>query len=254
MKKRLLIGALMMALILLLAACSCNHKWQAATCDAPKTCSTCKITEGEALDHDWQEATTDAPKTCSRCKLTEGERIITDPRFTTQSTQFLHGTWTCDVNMTDAMMGLDGGFPNGIDCVMSLEFGNAGDMVIRIAIKDEETFMADYKAYTLELLYASLAQQGISKENADQAMLQAYGLTAKEYVEAALKTYDIAKMFDALGAREVYYVADGKIYAALSWNSQLFEPSAYTLKDGILTIESVTLGDSSEPLQWKKAT
>ena len=158
MKKKLLTGMLAVVMVLLLTSCGCDHEWQAASCTTAKTCpvcgeiegealghawqeascttaktcSTCHITEGEALGHDWQEATTEAPKTCSRCKLTEGERIITDPRFTTASTKFLHGTWFCDVNLTAEMMGLPMGFPDGIDCTLSMEFSNTGTLVCKI--------------------------------------------------------------------------------------------------------------------------
>ena len=50
-----------------------GHKWVDATCSAPKTCSVCKETEGEALPHTWVDATCTAPKTCSVCEATEGE-------------------------------------------------------------------------------------------------------------------------------------------------------------------------------------
>ncbi len=49
-----------------------NHTWVEATCEAPKTCSVCGITEGEALGHEWMAATLDAPKTCKNCGATEG--------------------------------------------------------------------------------------------------------------------------------------------------------------------------------------
>ena len=52
-----------------------GHRWIAADCDTPKTCSSCKATEGTALGHDWVEATADAPKTCDRCGITEGEKL-----------------------------------------------------------------------------------------------------------------------------------------------------------------------------------
>ena len=52
-----------------------GHKWVDATCDAPKTCSVCGNTEGEALGHSWVEATCDAPKTCTNCNATEGEAL-----------------------------------------------------------------------------------------------------------------------------------------------------------------------------------
>lgn len=44
-----------------------THTWIEATCTAPKTCSTCGETEGEALGHDMQPATGDQPAMCSRC-------------------------------------------------------------------------------------------------------------------------------------------------------------------------------------------
>ena len=53
-----------------------NHKWEPATCTAPKTCS-CGATEGEPLGHRWLEATTERPKTCSVCGVTEGEPLPT---------------------------------------------------------------------------------------------------------------------------------------------------------------------------------
>ena len=56
----------------------CAHDWQDATCNAPKTCSLCQATEGEALAHSWQDATCDAPKTCSLCQATEGEALSHD--------------------------------------------------------------------------------------------------------------------------------------------------------------------------------
>ena len=51
------------------------HEWIDATCDAPKTCIGCGLTEGEKLDHVWKDATVDAPKTCEKCGKTEGEKL-----------------------------------------------------------------------------------------------------------------------------------------------------------------------------------
>lgn len=52
-----------------------GHKWEEEDCTKPKTCSRCGKTEGSAVGHDWQEATYDAPKTCSRCGETEGDPL-----------------------------------------------------------------------------------------------------------------------------------------------------------------------------------
>jgi len=91
-----------------------EHSWTAATCTAPKTCSECNKTEGEAkghsysasvtknatctepgvrtyscgscgssyteaisaTGHNWTDATYTAPKTCSECGTTEGDPLV----------------------------------------------------------------------------------------------------------------------------------------------------------------------------------
>ena len=47
------------------------HKFSAATCTSPKTCS-CGSTEGKAKGHDWKDATCSSPKTCKSCGTTSG--------------------------------------------------------------------------------------------------------------------------------------------------------------------------------------
>ena len=54
------------------APAECEHEWTEATCAAPKTCTKCNATEGEAAAHDWAAATCTAPKTCKTCNETEG--------------------------------------------------------------------------------------------------------------------------------------------------------------------------------------
>ena len=46
---------------------ACEHDWADATCTAPKTCSKCQATEGDALGHNYGEWI-DGKKTCSVCK------------------------------------------------------------------------------------------------------------------------------------------------------------------------------------------
>ena len=52
-----------------------GHTWADATCSAPKTCSICGATEGEALGHDWVDADCETAKTCNTCGATEGEAL-----------------------------------------------------------------------------------------------------------------------------------------------------------------------------------
>jgi hypothetical protein len=49
-----------------------GHSWVDATCTDPKTCSVCQATDGEALGHSWVDATCTSPKTCSVCQATDG--------------------------------------------------------------------------------------------------------------------------------------------------------------------------------------
>ena len=49
-----------------------EHSWSNATCTTPKTCSTCGKTDGNPTAHSWKNATCTSPKTCSTCGATEG--------------------------------------------------------------------------------------------------------------------------------------------------------------------------------------
>ncbi len=60
-----------------------NHTWVEATCQSPKTCSVCGLTEGEVGEHEWEEATCEAPRTCKLCGATEGEPLEHDWKMAT---------------------------------------------------------------------------------------------------------------------------------------------------------------------------
>lgn len=75
MKKKITLIVLALACLLVLAGCGCDHEWEAADCDTPKTCSLCGETEGEALGHQWVDGDCVTPKTCSVCGETEGETL-----------------------------------------------------------------------------------------------------------------------------------------------------------------------------------
>lgn len=79
MKKRFLTLLLAVLCVILLTACGeCDHDWEKATCEEPKTCSECGETKGKALGHTWVEATCEEPKTCSECGKTKGEALDHD--------------------------------------------------------------------------------------------------------------------------------------------------------------------------------
>ena len=113
MKKRLLLSITLFICffcsILLLVSCDssdtstsktdCSHKWVAATCTEPKTCSKCQKTSGAALGHSWEEATCTTAKTCSTCQTTSGNALEHDytETITTSATCQSSGTkkFTC---------------------------------------------------------------------------------------------------------------------------------------------------------------
>lgn len=73
--KKWLCGVGTLTICFMLTGCGHEHTWMEATCTAPKTCSECGETEGEALGHTWVDATCAEPKTCSVCGETEGETL-----------------------------------------------------------------------------------------------------------------------------------------------------------------------------------
>lgn len=93
-----LIAVLSLTLLTSCGKSTCEHAWQPATCEVPKTCSLCNSTIGglsphqyefsscesagvckvckeetPAIGHNWIPADCTKPKTCSMCNLTEGE-------------------------------------------------------------------------------------------------------------------------------------------------------------------------------------
>lgn len=302
MRKYALLCALVMALVLILTGCGCDHEWYAATCKAPKNCSLCGQTEGEALPHTWQaatcttakictvcdtvdgealghswqsatctdpetctrcaltqgeavghhweDATTEAPQTCSVCKKTTGVKLNVDPRFTTASTKALQGTWVSDITLTDEMMGLENF--GGLECRMVLEFGKTGSLSVCIELNDENAFQEKLRTYTMNMMYESAAAGGLSKEEADQMMLDASGMTVPEYVDAVLKEVDLNLLFEQFNSKGVYYVENDNLFLSEKWDDVFIE-SVYTLADGKLVVENITLEEGGEPLVWTRA-
>ena len=226
-----------------------GHTWKNATCTEPKTCTVCKITEGKPTEHMWQEATTEAPKTCSVCNKTEGSKLKTDPRFTTKSTKNLQGKWISDVKISDEMMGIDNF--GSVNCRVTIEFGNTGNLSVNLALKDKADFLKKLKTYTIDQTYASFKQEGLTKEQADQAMIDTYGLNVNDYVEASLKDYDPDEIFNAFNQQQVYYVDGNTVYSALNWKAK-FDGSEFKINNGQLVINELTLEEGGSPLVFKR--
>lgn len=95
MKKLISFIILVLCLFALASCGECEHSWQDATCNSPKVCSLCGVTNGSPLEHSWQNATCSSPKTCTLCKKTEGNalsHVWTNEGCMTPNTCLLCGT------------------------------------------------------------------------------------------------------------------------------------------------------------------
>jgi len=227
------------------------HTWEEATCKAPKTCSVCKKTEGGIGDHKWEEATTQAPKTCSVCKQTSGSKLDTDPRFNTASTKVLQGVWVCDVFVSDAMLGLEDF--GGVQGRLTLTFGNTGNMTMIASLKDEAGDVQRYRTYAIERLYAQYAREdGLDRDQADQAMIADRGMTVPGYVDSVLKSHNVDDMLADYNRYLVYYVEGNTAYTAGSWDAS-FSANTFTVSGGTLVVNGISLEEGGPTLVWTRA-
>lgn len=83
-----------------------GHDWADATCTAPKTCSRCGATEGNALGHDfavsWSSDASGHWHACSRCDAKDGEATHTPDREAATETDPIKCT-ECDYIITPAL-------------------------------------------------------------------------------------------------------------------------------------------------------
>ncbi len=257
---------LCLMLVLSLAACGCRHEWIAANCDTAKTCNLCGEVEGEplghkwaeadcetakhcetcgkqegaALGHKWLEATTEAPKTCENCQKTEGARILTDPRFHTPDCQMLFGTWSGEitVDMGQQMGVTIEGADLNMKALISFTFHNDGYMDMTVKM-EKESYLRVTRIISIEQTYAALEAEGISRAEADAAMMQTYGTDVPGYVDLVLAELDVDRL--NVEVEGVYYVVDNILHDAASW-SDTFESSEFTVEGDKLTMTASAEG------------
>ena len=250
MKKRIAM-LFMLVLVLAMAGCGkddgCNHEWADATCETPKICKLCDETEGEALGHSWEDATTEAPKTCTACQVTEGEKLqADDPRFTTAATRDLQGVWVSEpVPLNMGNLGLTG----EEKLVLIYEFGNTGKMSISSELEDEASFRTGTKNLLVEMFYQEFSAKGLDRAAADEAAVEAYGMTLEAYAEKIVN--QLVKQLTNIGSDMVYYVEGNKLYRGQSWNEPL-EESEFPLENGVLLIDKDVMDATGEPLKWTR--
>ncbi len=223
---------------LVLTACECKHQWQDATCNTPKTCEKCGVTEGDVLTHVWADATTDAPKTCTLCGLTEGEKIVTDSRFTTAACQDLIGTWEGLISLTGEEIDVPT-FTGTLDLTYTLVFGNDGAYSQEIVLKDKAAFLKKLQTHFADEMYAQYEDQGLTREQADEKARLSLGFDVMSYALIMADSVDWSTVYTAELPEGVYYVADGLLYSGEAWDSEMTSES-FTVNGETLQLESLS--------------
>ena len=226
-----------------------GHIWQDATCVDPQICSVCKATQGEKGEHKWQDATTEAPSTCSVCNVTTGDKLHTDPRFNTASTKVLQGTWVGYVTVTGDMVGLENF--RGLDCVLTLTFGNTGNMSMIITLQDPSVSASDYRSYAIDKLYSDFAKQGLDKDQADQNMIADYGMTVPQYVDDVLANNSLEELLLDYSYSKVYYVENGVAYLSGSWEGD-FSAYSFSVSGNTLTMPGMAPEEVDHLVVWRR--
>ena len=209
-----------------------GHDWEDATCIEAKTCSVCGEKDGEALGHTWMDATTDAPKTCSTCGETEGERIITDSRFTTSATKDFYGSWQENITFSASDLGW-GNYSDTFEFVTTFTFDNKGNYTMSVMPVDPVAMKDVFKAIVADSIYQQYSAYGYDKSATDAYYMSSFGMNVTQYVDEYYKDIDFEQSYAEASVNGVYYVKNGKIYLAKSWNSS-FDYNKYEWSGDVL--------------------
>jgi len=145
-------------LCVLLTGCGCKHEWQDAACEAPKTCTKCSQTRGEALGHKWADATCEIPKTCSVCQKTEGNHIGIQ-LFKSELCKPLFGTWSGNISIPSTYFELPS-LSGGFNFKIIFTFHDDGDYEATAILTNKDTVVGHLWAHYVNAFYipAALAQ------------------------------------------------------------------------------------------------
>ena len=233
-------GALIVltALCLSLTACGCRHDWKDTPNAHSQTCALCGEIQLKDEACKWVDATCESPKTCSVCEKTEGERIITDPRFTTAACKDLFGEWKGTMNLTGAQTGI-ADFNGTMGITYTLTFNPDGTFERNMAFSDKAALLKDLEVYYENLWYATCANMGLNKEQANDYMKTLYGMDVTAWAKETAASIDWNNLFADAASSGVYYVSGGKLCSGQSWSEPIGSDN-YTLVDEKLTLESLT--------------
>lgn len=214
--KRFLIPVLALALTLSLAACS---KEPQSTTTAPTTAST---------------APTQAPTTAPTVAPTQPTLAPTEPSypFDYDAAEALCNLWQTTLVMDDVQLGMPG-LGKNFELTVYVEFDDTGMVYTYVDKAHAEEVFSDFfqqksvRSYVKDSCYAQLEQQGISRDEAEAAIQQAYGMSVEEYVDFLIETMRQSMDFSGMSASSHYYVENGQLYVlsvtGSDWEEYTFE-------------------------------
>lgn len=227
--KKLLCLLLVFTMLLGLTACGeCDHEWEKATCEDPKTCSKCGETKGEPEDdHDWEEE--DGVMVCSWCgeekeeededqgeneTEEEGESIQMptlggddqeeQEEIVVNGDNEILGSWLVEIALGEELTGVEGLYFEQLPMVFT--FYNDGSVVLAFyepyledTVLRIEKMMYDYLEATI---LDMIAEQGIDWETLETLFEETYGMSIHEYIMYSIESAD---MYNSLLAMEETY-------------------------------------------------
>ncbi len=141
--------------------------------------------------------------------------------FTACGKQSVAGSWEYTQDMSSyleasaAEQGLTG-VPGGLELVLVFDFGTNGTYHFYIdeAASEESfnTWLASYKQYTIDYVYAAYKEKGLNKEQTDSAIRDMYGKSTEEYVSEYLASYTLNDVVDNPEKFGKYREDGSKIY------------------------------------------
>ena len=216
-----------------------GHSWLEATCTEPIRCEFCDVTQGDPLGHAWQEATFDTPKTCSACGLEEGLPVERDDRFIPEDCQNLFGIWQY-IQVTTAQELDIPGFDRDFEERITYTFGLYGTLEILTEVVDPQCYKDMLMAEMVADVYASLAEEGMDAQAADDYWMDQYGKTIHQFYQDLVNTTVTDADMDILDTL-VYYVSEDTLWISMHWED-LFEGYTIAIDGDVLTLTHQTTG------------
>jgi len=176
--KKIIICFVLIAIMILLGSCGCEHNWQEANCKYPKVCTLCSKTEGNpSFIHDWETATCVSPQTCIICGETTGNISPNEHNYEGDSCT-LCGTVQLNLN----------NYENYIECTASVK---ASDKIGSYYTNAECFFDAIGNShYRYDNVYITISFSHYDKEGYNQHLMNMIYLLSGHPVEEVATPYD----------------------------------------------------------------